>query len=245
MSNSKAKFWTVKDGQIGTAHRNRDGKIVGFRPCGNVSRHGPSAISVHPGKGVVVEPLVLPATIREQGVLPEGHVRGSVFAKLHAQFEGVGVEVRISVELDNRDEIERAAAKAKALDEERMLESARATSRKNRTAIVALFERLVLEMMPEDVESLLGGISVAKLKNADPKEVERLRVLVGQLAYPRVVREFPEIKIVNEKTGDFYSLFRASATLVAPLIEKLIERDQRMREAKKAAYLASNKSNNN
>lgn len=244
MSNSKAKFWTVKDGQIGTAHRNRDGQVVDFRPCGNVSRHGPAAILVLPEKGVVVEPLVLPATIREQGVLPEGHVRGSVSAKLHAQFEGVGVEVRISLELDLQTEIERAAAKAKALEEERYLASARATCRKNRAAIVALFERLVREVSPEDAQGVLSGVSIPKLKHANPKEVERLGVLVGKLVYAKVIREFPEVEVVHAKTGDFYSTLRASATLVAPLIEKLIEHDQRMREAKKAAYLASKSDNN-
>ncbi len=45
------KFWTTKDGIIGTAHRSRDGKVVDFRPGEVEFQYNQPAFIVRPPKG--------------------------------------------------------------------------------------------------------------------------------------------------------------------------------------------------
>lgn len=62
------KFWTIKDGAVGTAHHNRDGKVVDFRP-GIVS--GTTVVTICPSKGVLIYHLKFNGTEVKREFLKE------------------------------------------------------------------------------------------------------------------------------------------------------------------------------
>jgi len=93
------KFWTTKDGVVGTAHRNREEKVVDFRPASRIAGDGKTII-VYPPKGQVngVDPLKLEVVRIEKRVtkvedLPAGQQRVEEVG--FSSFEGVEISATL------------------------------------------------------------------------------------------------------------------------------------------------------
>ncbi len=96
------KFWTTKDGAVGTAHRNREGKTVDFRPARSVSVKGEEkVITLYPpkGQGEAVKSLELKVTCLEKRVIepenilvaPEHQGQHRIEEVVFASFEGLEI----------------------------------------------------------------------------------------------------------------------------------------------------------
>ncbi len=93
----EGKFWTTKGGIVGTAHENREGKVVDFRTASRIYGDG-KTITVYPPKGQAegVEPLKLEVTrIEKQVTQPEGLPAGQQEVKEvgYATFEGLEISI--------------------------------------------------------------------------------------------------------------------------------------------------------
>lgn len=94
----KEKFWTVRDGQIGTAHVNRDGEVVDFRPASRFDGRD-EKIVVYPPKGQ--EGQVKSLIIRATGVQTiiasrDGWMKGKQAVQMvyRGLFQGVEISAR-------------------------------------------------------------------------------------------------------------------------------------------------------
>jgi hypothetical protein len=90
-------FWTVKDGQVVTAHVNREGVEVDHRPPSALVEDmtaGRFTLELRPCRGVEVAPLLLEATVRsqphpDQSHAPAGRIR--LEHSIEAHYMGVTV----------------------------------------------------------------------------------------------------------------------------------------------------------
>lgn len=88
------KFWTTKDGKIGTAHKNRNDEVVDFRPFEVASMYSDGEITLWPSKGQDIERLNLPVVeVSEWKKRSEDWQTREFFA----EFE----EVRVSVKQES------------------------------------------------------------------------------------------------------------------------------------------------
>lgn len=92
------KFWTVQNGQVGTAHLGRDSQLVDFRPAGKIAiRRKDGWIEISPPKGQegLIEPLVLLPTNTETLVVRKDDPqvgRNWVEDFCAAEFQGLTIE---------------------------------------------------------------------------------------------------------------------------------------------------------
>lgn len=240
------KFWTVKDGVIGTAHNSRDGRVVDFRECGQVHPGSGGTVEVRPGNGVVIAPLVLPGVMSRREPLPEGQKCGWVTVFVDAIFEGVTVT---ATRQEHFSLLTPEEAKAMLLlgqhETAKNLELQR-SSKENKSAADEMFQRVIGQITVEQVLSSQGKFAVQKLRSGDIVEMGRLKNLMANIALSRVLDAFPMMNQPARALGSFS--FARVDTQVAPelidhMAKQLIEVDQRVRDAKKAAYLATKNNN--
>ncbi|HWQ59687.1 MAG TPA: hypothetical protein VN420_00875 [Candidatus Fimivivens sp.] len=221
------KFWTVQNGLIGTAHENRNGTVVDFRPATiqSLEEYGKSLIRITPAKGVRIEIVTLAAEevvrIDEKKDQPK---KGMVTfnEEFHAGFLGVSVKALTPKRSEwydptaRQEEAEREQAAQKILQSEE-------------EAHEAFFEGLTFEKIAARVTRReLGRIKSNKAR-ADQ--------VVSRILMELLAEEFPGILL---DTSAISSLRRKAVEQICSAgFEKfLLAREEEERTERKAARMS-------
>jgi hypothetical protein len=218
-------FWTKKNGTVGTAHSDREGKTVDFRPNRSITAEK-EIITVHPPKGqeMGVEPLRLKVTRIEKRVIepenaivaPKEHGQHRIEEVVFASFEGVEVSAtfrKYAEWYDKEAEAAHLASKEKEM---------------------ARWHREI-----EEERNFLKNISLENLiEEATTSEIAKLRS--GKIS-PHLLLE----KIMARKAGDYSSYVydevkrRAKETgYLDQFKADLLSLDDRRKEERKQKWLA-------
>lgn len=246
---SAKKFWTTSTttsscAVIGTAHINRKGEVVDFRPTTERPTQvweGEKKISLPPPKGQegLIKPLILPIEeweeVREAPPTQSGRVY--VTSIPSSSFEGVRVALSQweSAQAGNR-RWEWASPEAEA--------AAKVASEAEAAAKVAR------EVRCAELRTELFAVSVEEIaKEATPAEAGKLRArgLDRSVLWPILERTFEAI--VGEDSGEYHVQLMTSKVVAGRLtadgqllVEEIVRVDDERRAAKKAAWTSSTSS---
>ncbi len=222
------KFWTVRDGQVGTAHLNRNGKGVDFRP-GDV-RVRSKQFEIRPPKGVEIAELSFASTRVSEEIGPQRECLGpgtvrfrswEVYALYYGEYRGVAFQSRgewLRNEDDRTPEMIRAAEERRAQLKAEMSERERLEKEKVEK------RRKMLETL-----SFKDVLAVGR----EDKILRRIHSSVGR-------RRLGVIFRLKEAFGVFSGTrkFKLLGLSDEELLGRLLEHEKEARAARKAAWLA-------
>jgi hypothetical protein len=223
------KYWTSKDGVVGTMHDSRDGKPVDFRPAELITlikQDGETFCKVNAPKGqrTVVEPLILPIERREDvGLQRRENGQEMREDRYYALFLGVEVYASWGYRWEWWDE----AAKARSDDREKKSEQDYRLRQKETQELEALVTDLLDKVTFEDLYPLVTSGEIGQLR-AGSRHPE---VVLG-----RALQRYLEQSGLSEHK---YLLWqKAKHSDSAEFVEGLFSFDDRRREERKRCWLA-------
>ncbi|MFA6097015.1 MAG: hypothetical protein WC788_05300 [Candidatus Paceibacterota bacterium] len=228
------KFWTTgpvevdgkKEIVVGTAHRNREGKTVDFRPVSRIEAKEKMIISAPRGQEGMIEPLSLEYVRVEKILLHEDRYKpGEKYYKEigYSIFEGVEISASIKeyFEWSNSDSkaAYEAAEKEKTIKHHEKLDQERSYLRSIRM---------------EDIAKAITSSEVAQLRNG--KNAEDIlksilhRMFCAKHENPESPWLDPKFEIADRERRDCGYLDRFKAFMIS--------RDERKKEERKQKWLA-------
>lgn len=225
----REKFWLVKNGMLGTAHYNREGVVVDFRPVDKepvLQKEGSSVfIIIEPPRRVDAERLCLEAVRRGSDVLEESISFVRILEIWSASFEGVEFSCSCEVR-ENKNTPEEVAHRASCKKE---LEEIRKEWKRRETFIGDRLSKIT----PEEFATL------ANLTSAEWSGLERTSWDVFLSApIKRVAEFFQKAAIPEDFSPEVGPKWRASDAWKKSLREGLLELKQEEKARRKAEYFA-------
>ena len=153
---------------VGTAHLNRNGELVDYRPSTmlaemNISRDGTATLTLAPPKGVEIEALVLPANCTHAEMLEDEVCYTRIKETWHAEYESVSLSVTREV-TEDKDTPEAEAVRAELRAEKDAREQAELAARAKATA-ERRAQRAAQELSERIVEERICRTTPAELLN--------------------------------------------------------------------------------
>jgi hypothetical protein len=212
-------IWTVQNGALGTAHENRYGVVVDFRPA--TIQVESEKIVIAPAKGVKIEKLHLdPDEIDRVEEERDTPYKGMVTFKqeFRKEFQGVIVTARTDSQREWYDD---AAEEISKKAGETSMEKFHAQMKVYKDFLDALpFEKIAAELTRRDVGRLKSG----------RRQVD----LPIQMIFRKfLIEEFPGILTEGSVRSVVYQTAKEKS---AGLMEFLLEREKAERERRKAEW---------
>ncbi|GEM_PF-3311195 len=218
------KLWSVNNELLGTAHKNRYGAIVDFRPA-TVQVEG-KKILVVPAKGVRVEKLRLePDEIVRVEIEVNAPLHGvtSYKEELRKEFLGSQIAARSSIQYEWSEE---------ALQKER---EERERSHKKTAASMEAYAASMAELSFENIAARVTRRQVERIKSGSINE-RTVSLMVDRILRDFLAEKFPGILL----EGSVSSLWHAASNKICSsgFKELLLERDRLERERRKTEWMS-------
>jgi hypothetical protein len=167
------KVWTVKGGEIGTAHYSRDGQLVDFRPgramvknnVGSLVHGVPSrpvewCVLFTPSKGVEISPIAISAKPIEWEIDPHGYSKFLVVSRVQATLQSETFDFDVPAGIFYRADPTKSTPESIAHYEQK--ESARAIreAKREESKKKAAAEKIaLLESFPDQLQKTYSGLT--------------------------------------------------------------------------------------
>lgn len=213
------KFWLKHEGQIGTAHRSREGAVVDFRPARSPELRayldGSAEIFVAPPKGADVQTLTLPAVRTAVEILEEDVLMARHRETWEAEFEGVSFSLTRDT-WEQKQTPEAQALRAALAEEDRK-------------------QKKATRLAEEEITQRLRGISpqeLIELSNPTTREWAKLETSAWETVLHDLGRRVRE-KFVSERS-EANLFFRSCGGFAKESLDRLRPALLAIREEEKA-----------